>query len=393
MQPEIEIITPLVSHIFHIDDATAGNSLKDHFIYRYRGQLIGDDSVAAFDELAEALKPHSVMPLFRSENDQQIIYIVSGVDEPVSTKPMLNIIMFLLTVVSVMLMGALYGYEGPIPNTFIGQIMTAVTHIWLGWPFALSLLSILLAHEFGHYFASRYHKSSASLPYFIPMPFISPFGTMGAVIILKQHIKNRRTLLDIGLAGPLAGLFVAIPVLIYGLATSPLGPVPALSNLEGNSLIYLFLKYVIHGQLLPAPLTYGGLNPILYWLRFFFTTAPTPVGGLDVQLNQVAWAGWVGLLVTAMNLIPVGQLDGGHIVSALFGKKVSKTFPFFLGIFALLGLLWPGWWLWVAILLFLGRNYDAPLDQITQLDTPRRVLAIIGIIVFILVFIPAPLSI
>jgi membrane-associated protease RseP (regulator of RpoE activity) len=393
MQPEIEVVTPLVSCVFRIDDATAGDSLKDHYLYRYRGQMINEDSAAAYDELSEALKPQNVMPLFRIEEERHVVYIVSGINEPVATNATLNIVMFLLTAFSVMLMGALYGYEGPMPTTFTGQIMTAITNLWRGWPFALSFLSILLAHEFGHYFASRFHKSSASLPYFLPMPFVSPFGTMGAVIVLKQHIKNRRTLLDIGIAGPLAGLCVAIPVLIYGLATSPLGTVPAASSLEGNSLIYLFLKYIIHGQLLPAPLSYDGLSPILYWLRFFFTTAPVPVGGLDVQLNQVAWAGWGGLLITSMNLVPMGQLDGGHIVSALFGRKVSKTFPYFLGILALLGLLWPGWWLWVVLMLFLGRTYDAPLDQITQLDTPRRILAMIGIIIFILVFIPAPLSI
>jgi membrane-associated protease RseP (regulator of RpoE activity) len=182
------------------------------------------------------------------------------------------------------------------------------------------------------------------------------------VINMKQAPKNRRQLLDIGLAGPLSGLVVAIPVLLLGLSLSNLDPIPTTLpegtalQLEGNSLLYLFIKYVMFGQLLPAPASYGGLPEWLYWLRYFFTGRPYPMGGLDVMLHPVALAGWAGILVTALNLIPAGQLDGGHVLYVLAGRKgATRMLPFILGIIAVLGLFWFGWWLWVALIFFLGR--------------------------------------
>jgi len=132
--------------------------------------------------------------------------------------------------------------------------------------------------------------------------------------------------------------------------------------------------------------------PAIYWLRYFFTSAPLPTGGYDVSLHPVAWAGWAGLLVTALNLIPAGQLDGGHILYVLLGcKRMRSILPFILGALVLLGLVWNGWWLWAFIIFVLGRMHADPLDQITTLDARRKALAILGIIVFILVFTPVPL--
>ena len=197
-------------------------------------------------------------------------------------------------------------------------------------PFAISLLAILGAHEFAHYLAGRSHRTHVTLPYFIPFPF-SPFGTMGAFIQLKEPPKNKRVLLDIGIAGPLAGLVVAIPVLLYGLSLSRLQPITSSSGqiftLEGNSLLYLLAKFIMFGKLLPAPASYGDLSPILYWVRYFFTSHPLPIGGMDVIIHPIAWAGWAGLLVTALNLIPAGQLDGGHVMYVLLGKRVRMLWP------------------------------------------------------------------
>lgn len=155
-------------------------------------------------------------------------------------------------------------------------------------------------------------------------------------------------MLDIGIAGPLAGLIVAIPILLYGLYLSPVDKLPfqlpALQIFEGNSILYLFLKFIVKGQLLPQPFTYAGLNPIIYWIRYFFTGMPLPAGGLDVTLNPIAWAGWIGLLVTSLNLIPAGQLDGGHIMYVLLGRRTSKLLPIILIALVALGLVWSGWW-------------------------------------------------
>ena len=178
---------------------------------------------------------------------------------------------------------------------------------------------------------------------------------------MKDIPRNKNHLLDIGIAGPLAGLIVAIPVLILGLSLSKVEVLPAVLaqgqafQLEGNSILYLALKALVKGQLLPSPATYGGISPILYWIRYFFTGQPYPLGGSDVMLHPVAWAGWAGLLVTSLNLIPAGQLDGGHLFYVLFGEKGSKRIlPAILVILTGLGFFWNGWWLWVALILFFG---------------------------------------
>jgi len=254
-------------------------------------------------------------------------------------------------------------------------------------------MGILLAHEFGHYLVSRYHKTPATLPYFIPLPF-PPLGPMGAAILMKGVPKNKRILFDIGVAGPLAGMVVAIPVLFYGLSLSSLSTIQANTSsfIEGNSLIYLFAKFAVFGKFLPEPATFGGWPPFLYWLRYFFTGQPSPIGGIDVFIHPVAFAGWAGLLVTALNLVPAGTLDGGHVVYSLFGEKARKAFPFLIAIMAVLGIFWSGWWLWAFLLFWLGRVNAETLDQITPLDPRRRVVAILVIVLFVLVFTPVPFA-
>jgi membrane-associated protease RseP (regulator of RpoE activity) len=218
---------------------------------------------------------------------------------------------------------------------------------------------------------------------------------MGAFIQLKEPPKNRRILLDIGIAGPLAGLVVAIPLLLLGLYLSPVSKLPFElppgQGFEGNSILYLAMKFLVKGEMLPQPLSYFGSNPLVYWVKYYLTGTPLPTGGRDVILHPIAWAGWAGLLVTALNLIPVGQLDGGHIIYVLLGPKAGKFLPYILGALLLLGFFWSGWWLWVILLLLLGRFYAEPLDQITTLDPRRRTLAVVALVIFVLVFVPVPL--
>ena len=388
--PETEILTSLVSRVFRIDDITAGGPEKG-YIARYRGQLFNEDSAAAYDQLADSIRQYNITPLFRVEKGVQVIYLASSRPEPKATRITTNVVLFVLTVFSVMFAGAQMAdiqIDGPIPNDTLGQILFLLRNIFQGWPFALSLLGILLAHEFGHYLMSRYHKTPATLPYFIPFP-LSPLGTMGAAILMRGIPKNKRILFDIGVAGPLAGLVVAIPVLFIGLRLSALGHIEPnpYGFIEGNSLLYLFAKFVVFGQLLPAPVESQGL---LYWIRYFFTGSPVPFGGTDVFIHSVAFAGWAGILVTALNLLPVGTLDGGHVVYSLFGEKAKKAFPYILGALAALGLFWTGWWMWAILLLWLGRVNAEPLDQITQLDSKRRMVAALVVVIFFLVFMPVP---
>jgi membrane-associated protease RseP (regulator of RpoE activity) len=268
----------------------------------------------------------------------------------------------------------------------------------------LSMMGILFAHEMGHYIACRIYKVPATLPFFIPAPLISPLGTLGAFIMMRGIPKNKRILFDVGVAGPIAGLVVAIPVLFLGLSLSHLGPVDHLPAgmsgfIEGNSLFYLFSKYLVFGKLLPTPASYGGLSPALYWMRYFFTGQPIPFGGVDVQIHSVALAGWAGLLVTALNLVPVGTLDGGHVAYGLFGDKARRIFPIAIGVLIALMIL-PSlltlsfgafnfsWLLWVFILFWLGNVRAQPLDDITELDPSRRALGFFMLLVFVLLFTP-----
>ena len=271
------------------------------------------------------------------DENRHSVLLVNRVASPSPSNPRVNLIFFILTLISVWFTGGMMSVT-QLSSNWLENLQQFVVK---GWPFTVSMLGILGAHEFGHYLAGRYHKVQVTLPYFIPLPFpFSPFGTMGAFINMKEVPRNRRILLDIGIAGPLAGLVVAIPVLLIGLSMSPLTQLPAAAaangvaqtQLEGNSILYLLAKYTVFGQLLPAPASFQGMSPMLYWLRYFFTGQPLPYGGMDVSLNPVAWAGWGGILITALNLIPAGQLDGGHMIYTLLGRKgVRRLLPYYPG--------------------------------------------------------------
>lgn len=387
---DYHLLDALINRVFVIEDITLGTA-EANYLVRYRGQLRGD-SETTYDQLTDWLKPYHLTPLFRWDADQHVILLLPDLPQPNPSNPNINLILGILTLISVLYTGAVYNLQGELPPD-LGEAIVAV--ISNGWPFAVSILAILGAHEFGHYLVGRYHGAQVTLPYFIPFP--SLLGTMGAFINMKAPPKNRKILLDIGVAGPLAGLIVAIPILLLGLSLSKLSPIQVnpgqAVQLEGNSILYLLAKFVVFGQLLPAPVSYDGVEPIFYWLRYFFTSTPLPRGGLDVSISSVAWAGWAGLLVTAMNLIPAGQLDGGHMLYVLFGRKrAQRVYPFVLGTLLVLGIFWTGWLLWAAIIFFLGRSYAEPLDEITPLDDRRKALAVLALIVFLLTFSPVPLT-
>ncbi len=289
-----------------------------------------------------------------------------------------NLGLFLVTVVTVFGAGAV---QVATPEDKLDM------HLLLkGWIFAVPLLAILLAHEFGHYIAARIHKVPASLPYFIPVPpMLSPFGTMGAVISMRGRIRSRKALVDIGAAGPLAGMVVALPVLVWGLLHSQVRPASGGGMLEGESLLYLLLKRL--------------------------TLGPIPAG-YDVFLHPVAFAGWAGLFVTMINMIPIGQLDGGHIAYALFGPVQNQLGRMvhwgLLGLGALIigARFWLGgswgtaiesgsfWMVWFALLLVLKRfgGRDHPPTEPGELGLVRTVVAAGSLLMFVLLFMPTPLT-
>jgi membrane-associated protease RseP (regulator of RpoE activity) len=355
---KVDALRHSIADLFVIHDTTLDRPQPGQV--RFRGYFLQDPAVC-FDELRRRFEQHGFTPMIRRGSDNVALIALPVVFNPSTSSWFVNLALFVATVLSTLYIGALYQ-----TGEFEGWRM-----LWRGWPFSLSLLLILGTHELGHYFAARYHNVPVSLPYFIPLPTrFSLIGTMGAFIRLKAPVKNRRALLDVGAAGPLAGMVFAVPILLYGLATSEVGPLPVDTSyiLEGNSILYWLAKFIVFGR-------------------------PLPAGGVDVQLNQVAWAGWVGLLVTGLNLIPLGQLDGGHVAYVLFGKKARQLFwPAIIGLIGLAALTsTPMWFIWVVLLYFLGRYHAVPLDDVTALDSRRRLIAFFTLLLFVLVFTPVPI--
>jgi Zn-dependent protease len=264
---------------------------------------------------------------------------------------------------------------------------------YLGLPFAVSLLGILLAHEFGHYIAARRHGVSATLPLLLPVP--NPLlGTAGAVIRMRSPVPDRRTLFDIGIAGPLAGVVAAIIVTVIGLTLS--------------EVMRLDLRTAVPLNWPELELTYG--QPGLITMRFFdeptasllvnmpplFKLLQLAVVGPLAQdevllLHPVAFAGWLGFLVTALNLVPVGQLDGGHIVFAGLRRAYKPLGGLIVVALLFFAFFWPGWLVWVGVLFFVARKRPAPLDDVTPLGRGRTIGACGAILLFLLCLTPVPL--
>ena len=387
-----ETLIGLVSSVMDISSTIVG---KDKELLRIRGRLFVE-SDNAYERLSVEMGRMGFTPLFRVDDDEHLVIITRSLATPKIGNPWLNVLLLVVTLITVLYAGSMHSVvsvellRGPDFSSGIKSIWLILKLLWTGWPFALSLLGILLAHEMGHYFAARRHGASVTLPYFIPFPggFL---GTMGAVIQMRAPIRNKRVLLDIGVSGPLAGIAVAIPVVVIGLHLSELGPVPFRGfQLEGNSIMYLAAKYLVFGELLPRPLDYGQMPVMFHHIVFFFTGNPAPAGGIDVFIHPVALAGWAGMLVTGLNLIPVGQLDGGHILYVLFGKSAKLWRPFVMVLLVALGFVWSGWWIWAMLLYFFGRSHPELLDEITELDDYRRSVAVVALILFFLLVVPVP---
>lgn len=286
----------------------------------------------------------------------------------------LNIILFIATLFSTFFVGITWSLSFKYADVFSQspqidlnvKIFEDPQIISLSIVYAIVLIGILLGHELGHFLACQYYKIDATLPYFIPAPTL--IGTLGAFIKIKSPITRKQQLFDIGIAGPLVGFILSVPTLIYGLSLSR--AVPAIPREE--SLIFgepLILKIV--GSMI-------------------FKNVPPD---FDVILHPVAFAGWVGIFVTALNLFPIGQLDGGHISYALLGPKSRNLAKLFLGIFIFMGIFfWIGWFIWVFIIFLMGLRHPRVIDEETPLSPRRKFLGFVVFIIFILSFIPDPIK-
>jgi membrane-associated protease RseP (regulator of RpoE activity) len=286
----------------------------------------------------------------------------------------LNVVLLVLTIGSVFLVGltwsASFLYEEKyaadpefrLPTGLLGDPRV----VRLSLVYAFVLMAILLAHEMGHYLTCRKYGLSATLPFFIPAP--SLIGTLGAFIKIRSPITRKRRLFDIGAAGPLAGFAVALPAVVIGLALSKIVPV---SPSE---------ETIIFGE--PLLFKFAGL--------FLFKGF---VPGMSVSFHPVAFAGWVGVLVTSLNLLPLGQLDGGHIVYAIFGSKARTITRIALIALLAMGLIfWAGWLIWFFLLLIMGLKHPPVWDEGSPLGLKRTILAVVIAVIFVLSFIPAPVQ-
>lgn len=274
--------------------------------------------------------------------------------------PLLPLILFVTTLATTTFAGAFQLGMDPLVDP--GAIV-------LGLPFALTLMSILLSHEMGHYCFARFHGVWASLPYFLPAPpYIFPIGTFGAFIRMKSPPLDRRALFDVGAAGPWAGVCVAIPAVIYGLSLSEVRPLSPFEGglILGDSLLFSALTHLVLG---------------------------VDADQVSVILHPIALAGWFGLFVTCLNLLPVGQLDGGHVMYSLLGHGHRWVARAFLAVIFVLGYqYWLGWYVWLVLLFFLGINHP-PIRDLSALDPRRKIYAWCTVGLFGLTFMPVPLSI
>jgi membrane-associated protease RseP (regulator of RpoE activity) len=290
-------------------------------------------------------------------------YQASPWERPIATSrprriPLIHLVLFALTFITTSMAGAFEAGANPLAD---------FTSIRAGFPFSVTLLSILLVHELGHYFLSLAHGVRASLPYFIPGP---PFliGTFGAFIRMKSPPPTRRALFDVGAAGPWAGLLVAIPAVLIGLHLSEVHPVAFDEGglVLGDSILFSFLTRLALG-VVPENVT--------------------------IVLHPIALAGWFGLFVTVLNLLPISQLDGGHVSYALFGRWhgiISRTFIVAIALLGLRG--WPGWFVWVVVPLVIGVDHPPTYDSRTPLDRRRQVAAWLTVAAFIVTFMAEPFA-
>src|SRR5213596_2295109 len=314
-----------------------------------------------FDALRLELVPKDYVPTITQEKGETLVHVQRR-PRPRFARTQVNLILLFVTILTTMFFGGAWNWAD-----YSGQPFLSAESIGFGGLFfTLPLLTILGSHEMGHYLVAKRYNVQASLPFFLPS--VPPLGTFGAFISMRDPIPNRRALLDIGVSGPLVGFAIAIPVTLAGLALST-ASVPVAATGVGEAI----------------------RPSILFSLLSLFFPLPS-----SFALHPLAFAGWVGLFVTAINLLPAGQLDGGHVARALFGKKqfyvswAAVLTLFALTVFPPPG--YPGWFVFGFLILILGVRHPPPLNDLTRLDPTRKLVGIVAVAILIVTFVPQPFA-
>ncbi|MFQ6068192.1 MAG: site-2 protease family protein [Candidatus Bathyarchaeia archaeon] len=351
---QFDQIQSLVTAEFDIEE-----SLIEHGIPTFYVKL-RSDSKQAFTRLVRNLANIGFTPVLRKRKERNIIKIAPK-PKMKPSRPIINVILFLLTIITVFITGYFFSIE------LVSNVPQYTLDPWIGASsFTLALLGILGAHEMAHKFAANHHKMEATMPYFIPGPpplfgFLFGIGTFGAVIVQKETAPNRDALFDIGASGPIAGFIVTIFVSALGLMVSPI-------------------------KATEKPLPGGGL-PIspLFVLLMEALVSIQPIHGRNyyyIFLHPVAFAGWIGMFVTLLNLLPTGMLDGGHTLRSIINDELARTV---FTVFSILILLFTGQWIMLAFVLFLSMyRHPGPLDDVSKLSLSRKLVAASLIVIFAL---------
>lgn len=308
---------------------------------------------APFDALRQELVPKDYIPTVTLEKGETLVHVQRR-PRPRFRGVQVNLVFLVLTILTIVFFGGAWNW-----SDYSGKPILSLESIGYGAVFfSIPLLAILGCHEMGHYIVAKRYHVRASLPFFLPS--VPPLGTLGAFISMRDPIPNRRALLDIGVSGPLVGFAIAIPVTLAGLALTAATPGGALAESPQPSLLFLALS------------------------KFF------PFPGPVVQ-HPLAFAGWVGLFVTAINLLPAGQLDGGHVARALLGRRqFYVSWAAVLLLFGLSFVGYPGWFIFGFLIFILGVRHPPPLNDLTPLDTRRKLIGIAAVVILIITFVPQP---
>jgi membrane-associated protease RseP (regulator of RpoE activity) len=351
---EIELLRAMVGRYFPIYDVKV--SAQSVQIY------ISPDTAtmeANFESLRKDMNQKMFIPFLSHSGGEYTITVVRKGERNrmgVWANVVLLCITFITTVLAGMFLWAAY------INT--SNIMTLDVFLNGALFFAVPLMTILGVHELAHYIAAKRHGVAASLPFFIPS--IPPLGTFGAFISIRDPIPNRKALVDIGISGPIAGLVVAVPVFLFGMLLTQQSP-----------------HYLTGGT--------GGLAGTMASLLSYFLSSFFPISG-NIIVHPLAFAGWVGLFVTAINLLPAGQLDGGHVARGLLGERSRFLSYITVAALFMMGLMvYSGWLLFAVLIFFLGLRHPAPLNDLSKLGARRTVLGAIGIALLVVTFVPVPI--
>jgi Zn-dependent protease len=343
-------------------------AIRENGVQLFRGPL-RDSASTTFEKLNRALGK-SFVPLVQEDEQlgAKIVLIPKREEEDGARRPVrswLHWLLFGLTVITTTWAGA--SHQGV-------DLALEPWRFTVGLPYSIGLLLILGVHELGHFFMARRHAMDVTPPYFIPVPF--GLGTFGAFIQMRSPPVNRKALFDVAVAGPLAGFVIAVPALLLGLRSS------SITAGGDGTLLHGFL----HGA------TVG--SSILFTVLTKISLGDAAQYGALVQLSPLAFAGWLGLFITALNLLPVGQLDGGHITRAMFGSRVGITISTVAmwSLFLLALFVWPGLMMWALIVFFIAGRGTPPLNDVTPLDAGRMVVGYIAMLILIFILAPMPHS-